>query len=131
MIVSDGEDFGSSGAAPPEALIERVRRAHIVTHTLVVGSTDGASLNVPAVGRREPVVTKARPERMAAWASAGGGTAWRVTPTGEALPTQASDIVPARALAAAAHQAGDAALLAPWLYALAAVLLVLDLLLWR
>jgi Ca-activated chloride channel family protein len=126
VIVSDGEDHGD----PVEPLLRQMRREGVTTDTLVVGSPEGATLDaLPVAGASEPVVTKANPERMAAWAAVGGGPVWSVTPAGRSLPSRAEDVVPRAALKQAAREAGDAALLAPHFYVLAAILLLADLLL--
>jgi len=126
VIVSDGEDHGD----PVEPVLRQMQREGITTHTVVVGSREGATLRaLPVAGASEPVVTRADPERMAAWAAAGGGQAWSVTPAGSSLPSKADDVVPRAALKEAAREAGDADFLAPYFYLLAATLLLADLLL--
>lgn len=126
VIVSDGEDHGE----PVEPLLRQMERDGVITNTLVVGSPGGATLEaLPVAGTSEPVVTKANPERMAAWAALGGGRAWSVTPAGSSLPSRAEDVVPLAALKEAAREAGDATFLAPYFYLLAAMLLLADLLL--
>lgn len=119
VLLSDGENHGES----PHRILEQMRRDGIALHTVVVGSREGMKLE----GRpAEGVITRAQPEQMAAWAAGGGGRAWAVTPRGKSLPMQAEELVARGAVRAAALQAGAGRPLSPYLYLLAAILLIAD-----
>jgi Ca-activated chloride channel family protein len=124
VLVSDGEDHGE----PPDRLLGEMRREGIVVHTLVVGSREGVELaELPAAGTAEEApLTRARPERMAAWARAGGGRAWAVGPAERSLPVHTAEVLPTGALKRAAARQGVGTPLAPYLFVLAAALLVLE-----
>jgi Mg-chelatase subunit ChlD len=124
MLMSDGEDAGD----PLQPLLTQMRRKGTLTHTVTLGSAEGIALKAVPVGAPSgaPVVTKAQPEQMAAWAAAGGGRAWAMTPAGSLLPTQAEEVVPRQVLLATAQRTGEALVLSPWFYLLAAALLLTD-----
>jgi len=127
VLVSDGEDHGPT----PLPVIQKSNASGIVVHTLTVGSVAGARLaDLPptpfAEPRTEAVLTCARPEQMAAWAQAGGGRAWSISPQATALPARKSDIVPRHAAKAVCRRQGSAMELSMWLYLVAAGLLIGD-----
>jgi hypothetical protein len=95
---------------------------------VTVGSAGGALIVTPS---GQKVTTSARPEAMAALARAGGGRAWLVGPQRTVLPQRADQVVPARLGRTAAVRSGEGARLAPWLGALAALLLALSVLVRR
>jgi hypothetical protein len=49
-----------------------------------------------------------------------------MTPAGSLLPTQAEELVPRQVLLATAQRTGEALVLSPWFYLLAAALLLTD-----
>ncbi len=125
VIVSDGEDHGDS----LDPVLRQMKREGMTTDVVIVGSTEGAVLEgVPSAGTSGAAVTRADPKRMSAWAAAGGGSVWSVTPAGVRLPTRADELISRKALAAAGRRAGGVRSLAACLYGLAAALLVADLL---
>jgi Ca-activated chloride channel family protein len=127
VLLSDGEDYEE----PPvlSADLGRMRRGGILTHTVLVGSPEGAVLAgaVSPEGPDEPVVSKARPEQMSDWAAAGGGRAWAMRPDGlDALPSRPEEVIPRRLVRLAAARDGALTPLAVYCYVAAAVLLATD-----
>jgi len=124
VLASDGEDHGDS----PGAAAAELRRRGVLVHTLTVGSVEGYALEAigAAPAGEQPGLTRAAPERMAAWAKAGGGHAWTVAPGRRVLPTAPQALLPARVRRAAALATGQATPLAFWLYVLAAALVVAE-----
>ncbi len=120
VLVSDGEFHD----AEAQARIARMKRDGFLLHTLVVGSAEG--IEIRGTPGRAAVATRARPEQMAAWAEAGGGRAWSVTPQGRSLPAAAGEIAPPGLRRAVARAEGAGVPLAPWLYLLAAALLIAE-----
>ncbi|MGD2174372.1 MAG: VWA domain-containing protein [Candidatus Brocadiaceae bacterium] len=120
VLVSDGEAHGEKLHGTLAAL----RGRGCVTHTLTVGTERGGLL--PATPFRDEVTSRARPDRMARWARAGGGRAWRIDRAEVQLPRRSTELVPGQIAAAAARSAGAGVVLAPFLYAGAALLLVAE-----
>ncbi|MHC4481180.1 MAG: hypothetical protein ACYS1C_09480, partial [Planctomycetota bacterium] len=74
----------------------------------------------------ERVLTRARPEQMATWAAAGGGRYWSLgaDAPGGGPPGRRDALIPPALRSAAAIAADVGVRLHPWLYLLAAALLV-------
>jgi len=123
VLVSDGEDHGPD----PAPLARRMRRDGGIVHTVVVGSPEGVELR--GVLLDEAVLTRARPERMARWAAAGGGGAWSVSPGRTALPDSPRAVAPRRLDRTAARRQGLGRGLSPVLCTCAALLLLGEMLL--
>ncbi len=117
LLVSDGEAHG----ADPTAAVRHLRRQGSVLHTVLVGTEQGTEL--PATPGGTPVSTRARPQAMAAWASAGGGRAWHAGFSVEEMPRTRSEITPGALERRAVVERGGGLRLAHWLYLVAALLL--------
>jgi len=127
VLVSDGEDHEEPPSLPDR--LKRMRREGILTHTVTVGTAEGAALEgVLALERPgEAVVSKARPEQMSDWAAAGGGRAWAVRLNGlSGLPSGAEQVVSSRLATLAATKQGMLRSLSVYCYLAAAVLLAAE-----
>jgi hypothetical protein len=122
VLLSDGEDHGPD----PTAEVRRMREAGTLTHTVVIGSSEGVALR--GVFLDGPVMTAARPQPMAEWAEAGGGRAWSIGPDGARLPDSPNSVVPRRTARAAARRSGAARDVSSVFYLVAALLLAGDVL---
>jgi hypothetical protein len=125
VLVSDGEDPGGV----PERALTKLRKSGNVLHTLVVGTTQGVPVSELPIARGTEETgerTRARPQRMAEWAAAGGGAAWQADAQDASLPRQREEIVPAGQVMRAATDRGAALRLSTWCYLSAALLMLLD-----
>jgi len=132
VLLSDGEDHGP----PAEKAVRDLRRLGFVTHCICIGREAPAPVFEPTLkggpapkldAAGKPVMSRARPEALAALAEAGGGRFWSVSPSGADLPTSRADLV-ASADPAVLASRGAAVNLLPWLCLLAVAFMAADLL---
>jgi len=120
VLISDGENHGPD----PTPAIQRLRQAGNIVHTVVVGTEEGTQLSTSVVG--DAVVTRARPEQMAAWAREGGGRAWRLGKGTEPVTASADDLLPLSVARAAARRVGTSRDVGWTLFLAAALLMAWD-----